>query len=61
MTQRTIEIATAVVIVDHRITAPVTLQLRPFKGITNLNVLEAHKKIFPVMKIIDLTLKSITF
>ena len=35
MTQRTIEIATAVVIVNHRITTPVTLQLRPSKGSTN--------------------------
>ena len=43
MTQRTIEVATAAVIVNNRITTPVTLQLRPFKGSTNLNVLKAHK------------------
>jgi len=36
MTQRTIEVATAAVIVNHRITTPVTLQLRPSKGSTNL-------------------------
>ena len=46
MTQRTIEIVTAAVIVNHRITTPVTLQLQPSKGSTNLNVLKAHKNIF---------------
>jgi len=61
MTQRTIEIATAVVVVNHRITTPVTLQLRPSKGSTNLNVLKAHKNIFSAMKLIDPTLKLITF
>ena len=61
MTQRTIEIATAVVIVNHRITTPVTLQLRPSKGSTNLNVLKAHKNIFSAMKLINPTLKLITF
>jgi len=34
MTQRTIEIATATVIVNYRITTPVTLRLRPSKGST---------------------------
>ena len=38
MTQRTIEIVTAAVIVNNRITTPVTLQLRPSKGSTTLNV-----------------------
>ena len=61
MTQRTIEVATAAVIVNNRITTPVTLQLRPFKGSTNLNVLKAHKNIFSAMKLIDPTLKIITF
>ena len=61
MTQRTIEIATAVVIVNNRITTPVTLQLRPSKGSTTLNVLKAHKNIFSAMKLIDPTLKLITF
>ena len=61
MTQRTIEVATAAVIVNHRITTPVTLQLRPSKGSTNLNVLKAHKNIFSAMKLIDPTLKLITF
>ena len=61
MTQRTIEIATTVVIVDHRITTPMTLQLRPSKGSTNLNVLKSHKNIFSAMKLIDPTTKLITF
>ena len=61
MTQRTIEVATAAVIVNHRITTPVTLQLRPSKGSTNLNVLKGHKNIFSAMKLIDPTLKLITF
>ena len=61
MTQRTIEIATAAVIVNHQIVIPVTLQLRPSKGSTNLNVLKAHKNIFFAMKLIHPTLKLITF
>ena len=61
MTQRTIEVATAAVIVNHRITTPVTLQLRPSKRSTNLNVLKVHKNIFSAMKLIDPTLKLITF
>ena len=61
MTQRTIEIATTAVIVNNRITTQVTLQLRPSKGSTTLNVLKAHKNIFSAMKLIDPTLKLITF
>ena len=60
MTQRTIEISTAAVIMNHRITTPDTLQLRPSKGSTNLNVLKSHKNIFSAMKLIDPTLKLIT-
>ena len=61
MTQRTIEVATAAVIVNNRITTPITLQLRPSRGSTNLNVLKAHQNIFSAMKLIDPTLKIITF
>ena len=43
MTQRTIEIATAAVIMNRRITTPVNLQLRPSKGSTNLNALKTQK------------------
>ena len=61
MTQRTIEIATAAVIVNNRIITPVTFLLRPSKGSTTLNVLKTHKNIFSAMKLIDPTLKLITF
>ena len=61
MTQRTIEVATATVIVNIRITTPVTIQLKPSKGSTNLNVLKTYHNISSAMKIIDLTLKIITF
>ena len=61
ITQRTIEIATAAVIVNNRLTNPVTFQLLPIKGNTNLNVLKAHKNIFSATKLIDPTLKIITF
>ena len=44
MTQRTIEIVTAVVIVNNRITTPVTLQLRPSKRKYNLNRTESKQK-----------------
>ena len=59
--QRTTEIVTAVVIVNNRITNPVNLHLRPTKSSTNLNVIKVHKNIFSVMKLIDPTLKLVTF
>ena len=58
MIQRKIEIATLAVVVKHRITTPVTLQLRSSKGSTNLNILKAHKNIFSTIKLIDPTLKN---
>ena len=61
MIQRTIATATVAVIVKNRITNPVTLQLMPAKSSTNLNVLKAHKNIFSATKLIDPTLKIITF
>ena len=61
MTQRTIEVATVAVIVNNRITIPITLQIRPSRGSTNLNVLKVHQNIFSAMKLIDPTLKIITF
>ena len=60
-TQRTIEVATVAVIVNNRRTTPITLQLGPSRGSTNLNVLKAHQNIFSAMKLIDPTLKIITF
>ena len=44
MTQRTIEIATAAVIINNRITTPVTLEIRPGKGNATTNVANSHKK-----------------
>ena len=61
MTEQTIEITTAAVIVIKIITTPVTLQLRLIKGSMNLNILKAHKNIFLAMKLIDPTLKPNTF
>ena len=61
MTQRTIEIATVAVIVNNRLTNPVTFQLLPTKGNTNLNVFKAHKNSFSATEFIDPTLKLITF
>ena len=61
MTQRTIEVGTSAVILNNIIIIPVTLQLRPSKGSTNLNVLKAHQNIFSAIKLIDPTLKPITF
>ena len=60
-TQRAIEVATAAVIVNNRITTPISLQLRPSRGSTNLNVTKAHQNIFSAIKHIDPTLKIITF
>jgi len=46
MIERTIEITTTAVIMNNRITTPVTLQLEPSKGSTNLNLLKAHQTSF---------------
>ena len=43
-TQRTINIATALVIIKNRITTPVTLEIRPGKGNATINVANSHKK-----------------
>ena len=61
MRQRTIDRATAVVIVNNRITTLITLRLRPTKGSTILNVLKSHKNIFSAMKFIEPRLKLIAF
>ena len=41
--QRTIDIATAVVRINKRFTTPVTLEIRPSNGASNLNVAQAHR------------------
>ena len=54
--KRTLQIATRVVI-NKRITTPVTLECRPTHGRSNLNVAVAHRNIFIAMKMKDSTLK----
>ena len=45
--QRTIQIVTTSVIVNKRITTPVTLQIRPNKGSFNVNVALATENVSP--------------
>ena len=58
--QRTIDIATAVVRINKRFTTPVTLEIRPSNGASNLNVAQAHRNIFMSLKLIEPTAKFIT-
>ena len=53
---RTLQLATTSVIVNKRITTPVTLELRPTYGSSNLNVAKVHRNIFIAMKMKDPTL-----
>ena len=57
---RTLQLATTSVIVNKRIATPVTLELRPTHGSSNLNVAKAHRNIFIAMKMKDPTLRSIS-
>lgn len=59
-TLRKIQVDTVTVIVNKRITTPVTLKVRPNKGSYNLNVSQSYLKTFSTMKINDPTLKIIT-
>ena len=45
MIQRTIEIATAAIIINNRITIPITLEIRPVKGNAAVNVSNSHKNL----------------
>ena len=54
---RTLQLATPSVIVNKRITTPVTLELRITHGSSNLNVARAHRNIFISIKMKDPTLK----
>ena len=56
--QRTTQIATTSVIVNK--CTSVTLQIRPNKGSSNVNVVIAHSYIFSALKIKDPTLKLIS-
>ena len=59
-TQRTIDIAIAVVRINKRFTTPVTLEIRPSNGASNLNVAQAHRNIFMALKLIEPTVNFIT-
>ena len=54
---RTLQLATTSVIVNKRITTPVTIELKPTYVSSNLNVARVHRNIFIPMKIKDPTLK----
>ena len=58
--ERTLQLATQAVIVNKRITTPVTLELKPILGKSNINIALAHLNIFISMKKTDPTLKLIT-
>lgn len=57
---RTLQISTTAVIVNKRITTPVTLENRPKHGSSYLNIVQAHRNIFISMKKKDFSLKLIT-
>ena len=61
ITQRTIEVANAVVINNNRITTPVTFQFRPPRHSPNFSISGAHQNIFEALKLLDPTLKFVTF
>ena len=58
--ERTLQLAIQAVIVNKRITTPVTLEIKPILGRSKLNIALAHLNIFITMKKTDLTLKFIT-
>ena len=61
ITQRTIEVANAVVINNNRITTPVTFQFRPPRNSSNFSISRSHQNIFEALKLLDPTLRFVTF
>ena len=57
---RTLQLTTQAVIINKRTTTPVTLEIRPTHGSSNLSIAIAHRNIFIAMKKKDQTLKVIT-
>ena len=55
-----LQLASAAVIVNKRITTPIILEIRPNQESSNLNVAKAHHNIFSTLKLNDPTLKIIT-
>ena len=58
--QRTIQLASAAVIVNKQITTLVILEIRPNQGRYILNVIKAHCNIFTAMEVNDPALKIVT-
>ena len=61
LTQRTIEVATVAVIVNSKVTTPVTLQIKPKNEKANTKIAQIHRNIFYAMKMIEPTQEVITF
>ena len=61
MIQRTIKIATVMVIINYRIITPVTLKIHPGKDNATINVANSNTNIFSAMKLVVSTIKIITF
>ena len=61
ITQRTIEVANAVVINNNGITNPVTFESRPPSNSSNVSISRAHQNIFEALKLLDPTLEFVTF
>ena len=58
--QITIDITTVVFRINKRITTPVTLEIRPSNGASNLDVAPTRRNIFMVLKLIEPTVKLFT-
>ena len=58
--QKTIDIATAVVQINKRITTKLTLETRHSNGVSNLSVAQAHRNIFMTLKLIEAAVKLFT-
>ena len=59
-TLKRIQVINATVIANKRFLTPITLEVRPNKGIYTIDVAQAHRNIFSAMKMNDPTLKIIT-
>ena len=61
LTQQKIAVASTAVVNNNIITTPIAFQFHPPKDAAPFNVVQAHKHIFSAMKMIDETIKFITF
>ena len=60
LNQMTIEITNAAIIINNRITTPVTIKIRPETGSPNFDVGKIHRNIFSIIQLVELILKVIT-